>query len=272
MRAGLRALAALAALTAILIEGGGPARSVEVEDLYRAQAIVTGTEEPERTRGFRAAFVDLVVKLTGDARLSDGVRLRPLLDDPHRFVESFEYEDRMKGIPVHDEQGTRERPHFLRTRFKQAEVDAALKGLGLKIWPAERPLVAVWLGVRTAAGAYVLSAGGPEGYGQRLVIEETAARRGLPVRLPEAAGGKTAARFDDIAAGDVAKMTAASQGAGALLIGVLSAVPDGYWDMDWRLTDGSRSRAWSLERVSFDTALRNGFETAALVLSGNAPF
>ena len=190
-------------------------------------------EEPERTRGFRAGIVDAVIKLTGNSRLTGGDRLLQLLENPHRFIETFEYEDRMKGIPVHDEQGTRERPHYLRMRFKAPEMDAALKRLGLAKWPADRPMLGVWLGVRTAIGNYVLAATGPEGYGQRLVIVETAARRGLPVRLPGADGSATPVTFD-IAAGNVPKLRHESPAADALLSGVLSATPEGYWDIAWR--------------------------------------
>ncbi len=256
---------------ALLILCCATAQSAEVKDLYSAQAIVTGTVEPERTRGFRAGLADLVVKLTGDARLQDDPRLAPLLNNPRHFVEHFEYEDRMKGIPVHDEQGTRERPYYLRMWFKTPEVDAALKALGLRIWPADRPVLAVWLGVRTAAGRYVLRATGPDGYGQRLVILETAARRGLPVRLPPQDGAPDGVSVDDIAAANMPKIARASPGAGALLSGVLSVTPDGYWDIAWRLTRQDRFRAWTMHHVSFDTALKNGLQTAALVLSGNAP-
>ena len=62
----------LLALLGLLILHNAEARAAEVFDLYSAQAIVTGTEEPERTRGFRAGIVDAVIKLTGDSRLADG--------------------------------------------------------------------------------------------------------------------------------------------------------------------------------------------------------
>lgn len=259
------------ALLSLLILHSAGARAAEVFDLYSAQAIVTGTEEPERTRGLRAGIVDAVIKLTGDFRLAESDKLLQLLENPHRLVDSFEYEDRMKGIPVHDEQGTRERPHYLRMRFKAPEMDAALKRLRLAKWPADRPMLGVWLGVRTAIGSYVLAATGSEGYGQRLVIVETAARRGLPVRLPGADGSPTTVTFDDIAAGNVPKLRHESPAADALLSGVLSATPEGYWDIAWRLTWKNRSRVWTMRGVTFDTALKDGLQTAALVFSGKAP-
>lgn len=248
------------------------ARAAEVKGLYSAQTVVTGTVEPERTRGFRVGLTDVVVKLTGDPRLADGKRIAPLLEDPHALVAHFEYEDRMKGIPVHDEQGTRERPYYLRMRFKPKAIDAALAALGLTKWAADRPVLAVWLGVRTALQPYVLRADGPNGYGQRLVIRETASRRGLPVRLPPTgADAATAVTVDDIADANLEKLWQRSGDADALLAGVLSITADGYWDITWRLARQVGGRTWTLRRVSFDTALKDGLDTAVLVLSDNLP-
>jgi uncharacterized protein len=244
------------------------ARAAEESDLYRAQAIVTGTVDPERTRGFKAALQDVVVKLTGDARLESSRKLQPLLAVPHSLVERFDYEDRMKGIPVHDEQGTRERPHYLRVKFKKTATDAALEKLGLKKWPSDRPVLAVWLGVRTALAPYVLEDNGPNGYGQRAVLMETSARRGLPIALPTK--GQDAVRFDDIASNNIAKLKRASRRADAYLVGVLSITEAGYWNIDWQLFYQNRSRMWSLHDITFDTALKNGLQTAALIFSGNA--
>lgn len=240
-------------------------------DLYSAQTVVTGTVEPERTRGFRAGLADVIVKLTGDARLAGDARLQPLLEKPHRFVERFEYEDRMKGIPVHDEQGTRERPHYLRIRFKPAAMDAALAQLGLSKWLVPRPRLAIWLGVIEARDSFVLSASGPEGYGQRLVVAETAARRGIPVWLP---AKDTTITVDDVREGNAAKLRHAAPDADALLAGTLALVPGGYWDINWRFRSknptGDRTKRWTMRRVTFDTAIKGGLETAALILSGNA--
>jgi uncharacterized protein len=264
-------MARILLLFAVLVLGAEGVRAAEVQGLYNAQRVVTGTVEPERTRGFRIGLTDVIVKLTGDPRLADGKRIAPLLESPHGLVQQFEYEDRMKGIPVHDEQGTRERPHYLRMRFKPDAIDAAMAALGLTKWSGDRPVLAVWLGVRTALAPYVLRAEGPNGYGQRLVIRETAARRDLPVWLPPADAAAGSLTVDDIAAGDLPKLWRQSADAGALLSGVLSITPDGYWDMSWRLTWHDRTRVWALHRVSFDTALRDGLDTAVLVLSGNVP-
>jgi hypothetical protein len=243
--------------------------AVEVKTLYRAETIVTGVEEPERTRGFRAGLTDVIVKLTGDVRLAGSAVLKPLLEKPHPLVEAFEYEDRMKDIPVHDEQGTRDRPHFLRMKFKSEAMDGALKSLGLAKWSADRPMLAVWLGVRTAVGAYILTSEGGDGYGQRAVLTETAERRGVPILLPDA--GANAVTFDDIASETLHKLQDASPMADALLSGVLSITESGYWTMVWRLDWKGRTRTCRMEEVSFDTAIKDGLQTSALIFAGHKP-
>ncbi len=253
------------------IFAGLAAHAEEVKDLYNAQTVVTGTQEPERTRGFRVGLVDVVVKLTGDVRLADSDKLKPLLQDPHPLVEHFEYEDRMKGIPVHDEQGTRERPFYLRIRFKAPEMDKALADLGLRKWASDRPLLAVWLGVKTAVGDFILTKTGGDGYAQRIVLTETSQRRGLPVLLPDEEGGPSTVKFDDIAANNFPKIKNASAKADAWLCGVLSITESGYWDISWRLLWKGKSHDWAKRDVTFDVALKDGLQTSALILSGNAP-
>jgi len=238
-------------------------------DLYTAQTIVTGTGEPERTRGFRAGLEDVVVKLTGDARLASSPELAGLLRDPHRLIERFEYEDRMKGIPVHDEQGTRERPHFLRMRFKTEDIEAELARLRLAKWAEPRPLLAIWLAVRTAKDSYLLQNRGDRGYGQRAVIAEAALRRGIPVHLPPGAPAQqSAVTFADIAESRLDGAKEASSHCNAWLFGLLSVTAEGYWNIAWHLEWEGKQRTWNRAGVSFDTALKDGLETSALVLSG----
>ncbi len=255
-------------LLTVLIFISAKSHADPVSDLYRAETVVTGTVEPERTRGFRVGLTDVAVKLTGNARLAENGKLAPLLEDPHPLVEWFEYEDRMKNIPVHDEQGTRERPHFLRMRFNKAELDNGLAKLGLSQW-SDRPLLAVWLGVKTAARSAVVTASGNEAYGQRIVLTETSKRRGIPVLLPEGDGAGPAATFEDVAEDDIEKLRGASKEAGAWLSGVLSVTDSGYWDITWHFHWRGKAHSWTDRGVSFDVAIRDGLETAALILSGN---
>ncbi|MEM7729584.1 MAG: DUF2066 domain-containing protein [Pseudomonadota bacterium] len=255
----------LLASAAILVPLDLPAQPFS--DLYRAETIVTGNEEPERTRGLRIILADVVMKLTGDAGLAEDPKLEALLADPHALLADIEYEDRMKGIPTHDEQGTRERPHFLRARFDKAAMNAALTDLGLALWDRPRPTIEVRLDVRTPAAAYVVASEGPDGYGQRMALTDTAARRGLPIALPES---DTTVAFDEVAA--IVDDATPVQGLDTpTLHGVLDLSSDSaYWDVDWRMIAKGRDEAWSQDGVTFDKAIRTGLTGAASILSGEA--
>lgn len=238
-------------------------RAAKVADLYSAETIVTGTEEPERSRGFGVGLLQVVIKLTGLAALETDRRLVSILPTASRYVATFSYEDRMKDIPVHDEQGTRERPHFLRVHFDKAGIDQMLRKLGLPKWSNERPRLTVWLAIRTARGSYVLSADGDRGYGQREVFKSASKRRGVPILIPdrrqiEAAG----TGFNDIVANSIER-----SGSDEKLIGVLETGTDGYWDVRWHLTAQQIDDRWAETRVTFDTAIRGAIDRAAALLS-----
>jgi hypothetical protein len=238
-----------------------------VRDLYRAETVITGTEEPERSRGLREAFADLVVKLTGNASLKNDVRLVSLLQRAGDFVQEIEFEDRMRGIPVHDEQGTRERPHYLRVRFRPETVERALADHGIKVWPADRPLVAVWFKVDTASDEYLLEPDGAKGYGQREVFHETARRLGLPIALAPQRPERLPLTPADLAESDISRVREATTRGGALLVGSIVLTATGSWDAWWLLEwEGTRTR-WDLGAVTFDTAIKDGLQRTARILA-----
>jgi hypothetical protein len=263
----LRIAAGIAALASVF---SAPAVAVEGRGLYHAETLVTGTEQPERGRGFREGFKEVLTKLTGDARLGEGDTVRPFINRVEEFVEGYEYEDRMKGIPVHDEQGTRERPHFLRITYKREAVDRLLRDLGVAKWRSDRPRLAVWLGVKDAMHSYVLEASGDDGYGQRAVLNSASIRRGEPVVLPaKGANNETAVSYADIAAANLDRMRAASAryATDGVLYGTLTFDGQGYWNMDWSFQWNDVVRHWQLTGVTFDFALNVGLERAAGIFS-----
>ncbi len=181
---------------------------------------------------------------------------------------SFEYEDRMKGIPLHDEEGTRKRPHFLRVVFSKPAIDAELNKLRLREWGSARPLIGVWLDVRTAEEGYILPSGGPDGYGQSAVLVIPRSR-GIPMLSNDR--DENLLRFDDAPNIDFDKLNAVMPEADVLLAGTLSITTNGHWNMIWRLHTASSDKRWALKDVTFDKALKSGLTRSALALSGNDP-
>src|SRR5436190_19371081 len=105
-------LRAFVALLAIAFATAAHTAGAPVE-LYQAKPIVTGTGETNRKLGFALAFKDVLVKVSGDPRLLNDPRVEDLSKDAGSLVAGFHYRDRMEGIPIHDEQGSHDRPHDL---------------------------------------------------------------------------------------------------------------------------------------------------------------
>jgi len=109
--------------------------------MYQADAIVTGTDMRQRPWGFAQTLREVLVKSSGDPRLKDDPRTAQLAVHADRFVACFDYVDMMAAVPLHDDQGTSDRPHKLTVYFIPAEIDALLAQFGDKPWRGERPIV-----------------------------------------------------------------------------------------------------------------------------------
>lgn len=241
--------------------------------LYEARAVVTGQGEPNRRIGFALALENVLVKVSGDPRLIGDGRVAALAKDAGALVAGFGYRDRLEGVPVHDEQGTYDRPHDLTVSFDPAKIDAALRGLGRKPWMASRPRLAVFLGVSRYGTSYTLLRDGERDADMRFSLNAAAMQMGFETALPDAAGLDGAG----LDAGSLPeKSPAALSGAAKALGGELALVGSLVWSdaahgwiADWRLDAGGRPVHWQARGVSFDDAFRNGIRGAAQVLSGN---
>jgi hypothetical protein len=92
--------------------------------MYQADAIVTGTDMRQRPWGFAQTLREVLVKSSGDPRLKDDPRTAQFAVHADRFVACFDYVDMMAAVPLHDDQGTSDRPHKLSVYFILAKIDA----------------------------------------------------------------------------------------------------------------------------------------------------
>jgi uncharacterized protein len=260
-------------LPLLLLALPGKASGAGWDELYRTQTIVTGQREDTRAKGFATALEAVLVKVSGDPRLIGDPRVEALAGEAGASVESFRYRDRMEGMPVHDEQGTRDRPHDLFVSFDPGTIDAMLRSLGRERWPVPRPRVAVFLGVENGPTRYMLASDGKRGRDQREALAAAADALGLPLAMPsEAALAKAGLGLEDVAAADAAGLEAAAGKVGGevALAGSLVWSDQALgWVADWRLASGGRTFGWRITGVSFDDAFRNGMRSAAQILSGH---
>ncbi len=259
-------------IVALLLLGASRAGAASIDDLYRAQTIVTGQGEANRLAGFAPCLEDVLVKVSGDPRLIGDARLAAIERNAADLVASFRYHDRMSGIPFHDEQGSRDRPYDLIVRFDRDKVDAALRALGAVPWTADRPRVAVLVAMRPAAAEYVLASDARHGAGERESLAAAADKRGIPIVLPTQADLAGLGIADDKIPDDAATLEAAGRrlGVEVALSGALTWVEKELgWSADWLLAAPGGPHRWRVRGVSFDEAFRNAMGGTAQILSGH---
>jgi hypothetical protein len=268
-----RLCAAIAGLAAIAALGCGGARAGDVDDLYQAQTIVTGQGEESRGPGFAACLEQVLVKVSGDPRLSGDPGVAALAGRAGALVAEFQYRDRMAGIPVHDEQGTRDRPYDLTVGFDPAKIDAALRTLRREPWRGPRPRVVAFVGVGLGGTTYLLASDGRRGLDQREALMAAAARFGLPLALPDQAALAAAGlSYAGLPAVDLPSLDAAASTMGgdlALAGNLLWSEQALGWIANWRLAARGEGHHWQIRGVSFDDAFRRAMAGAAQILSGH---
>lgn len=247
--------------TARLAAGQGP------NDPYQATVIVTGTDMRSRPSGFAQAFRKVLVNVSGEPRLGDDPRVVASGARAGSVVASFSYVDRMAGRPVHDEQGTRDRPYNLTVRFVPARIDKALADLGERVWRGPRPVVVPVLTVRGLDGAsYRLSVENAAGAEQRAAFADMARDCAMAVRFP------TEADFAawGIGAAQSPSPPRAAGGDDALVAGRLEfeeSLPG--WVGAWRLRWQGEEYTWGIKGVNYDEAFRDLLRGVMRVASGH---
>lgn len=261
----------VAGLAGLLFLGVAPAAAEAASELYLAQTIVTGTGEANREIGFKDCLDKVLVKVSGDQRLTQKSEMLALRNKAADFVQSFRYRDRLEGVPIHDEQGTHDRPHDLTCLYKATVVDKLLAQLGSKPWQGERPLIAVFITAEQGAQHFVLTADEDRGQSMRESFANATAPLSVYVSFPKA---DQLAGLDDKAlrTADMAKLDQLARQAGAdraLAGSIVWNDKELGWIADWRLAEHGKTYQWQVRGVSFDEAFRVAVKGAAQILSGN---
>lgn len=253
--------------------GGACAQSDSLDDIYTTRAVVTGTDERNRPLGFELCFEDVLVKVSGDSGIVRDSRFEAFAANAGQYISKFSYRDRLEGKPVHDEQGTHDRPHFLTCQFDPQKIDGVLKTLGRKPWLGPRPPLVMLITVRGRMHSGILSSDGAFDPDMREALANAARRYGLTVNLPSIATLQSNQITLDTAAvtpGDRLLRITRSSGSELPLVGSLRWSDAALgWVATWKLEASGRRYQWSVSGVNYDEAFRNAVRGAARVLSGS---
>jgi len=242
-------------------------------NLYQTKAIVTGQREETRLPVLGQCLKDVLKKVSGDPNIDRDSRVEAFAEQAQVYVKGFGYRDRMEGIPIHDEQGTRDRPYDLTVDFHPEKIDEILLALGQKPWTARRPTIVVILAVEYEARSYLLTGDADEGFDQRESFMSAAWLTGMPLVLPSSTtlndAGMTSEKLPTAKLADLKKIARASDG-GIVLVGSI-AWNKGMlgWKGDWQLQSTDGPHHWQIRNVNFDAAFRSAMRGAAQVLSGH---
>jgi len=249
------------------------AQSGSVDDVYTTRAVVTGKDERNRPLGFRLCFEDVLVKVSGDASIVSDRRFDNLASSAGQYVSTFSYRDRLEGKPVHDEQGTYDRPHFLICHFDPQKIGSVLKALGRKPWLGHRPRLVMLITVHGRTNSGILSADGAFDPDMREALANAARRYGLTVSLPSVAtlqSNQISVDTATITSGDRLLRVAEMSDSELPLVGDLRWSDAALgWVATWNLEASGRRYRWSVRGVNYDEAFRNAVRGAARVLSGS---
>jgi uncharacterized protein len=258
---------------AVALTWGGGAMAAAPDDLYRAQAIVTGQGEANRLIGFGACLEDVLIKVSGAQKLAGSGRLAAYRANAKNLVRAFDYHDQMSGKPKHDEQGTRDRPYDLIVDFDAGKINHTLSALGLKPWLSHRPVLAMFVEMEQGSREFVITADAEQSALQRDSLQAAAAKRGMAIVLPGTAAlakaGIKGAELGTMPASALGHVVAELGGEVALIGRLVWDDSELGWATRWRLDWHGRTHEWQVRGTTFDEAFRRGIGGAAQVLSGN---
>jgi hypothetical protein len=240
------------------------------EELYQSVAIVSGQDENNRQPGFRDCLDGVLVRVSGDPRLPKLPKAEGLRQRAGDFVAAFSYRDRLAGIPIHDEQGTYDRPHNLTCRYRVEVVDQLLSELGSRPWLADRPKLTIFLDVERGAQTYNVVLDNDRDQAMREAFSMSAAPLAFRVDFPtsrqasELLKKSERLRLGDLRPGEI-PLNARTPVFGHLRW----SDKDLGWVATWQFQTRSSAIRWTARGVNFDEAFRVAVRGVAQILSGN---
>jgi len=181
----------------------------------------------------------------------------------------------MAGVPVRAEQGTRDRPYDLTLQFNPAKIDDLLRKLDRKPWSGARPPIAVFISFDHNR-RYTVTSDDPSSLGPREALANASERAGLDTAIPMSYQVRES--FADTVPLNAPPETRAKLAAALTSSAAEHPVLTGHavwddnklgWRTTWQLDARGKTIRWTVDRVTYDEAFRNGLIGAAQILSGH---
>jgi hypothetical protein len=260
----------LLCLISALCTSNSAALADSQDSLYQAVTVVTGQGAKNRQAGFKRCLDKVLVRVSGDQRLLKLPEMPELRARAGDFVRSYSYRDRLEGVPIHDEQGTYDRPHNLTCRYQPEIIDRLLMQLGSRPWLSARPKLMVFLDVQRGTQAYDVVADNDRDKAMREAFDAAATPLALMVDFPtHAQAAELLAKSKRDRIGELEPKDVPSSNSVAVIGRLVWSDKDLGWVATWRIQSHGKPVQWTVRGVNFDEAFRVAVKGVAQILSGN---
>lgn len=231
--------------------------AAELADLYQSQLTVANQDEQERQRVSPDILRQVLLKVVGDRTVLDAADLTPILSGVGSLIQQTQYRrlTEMAGDLTQPEQLA------LLLTFNESGVNQALTNNGLPIWSKSRPDVMVWLAIDDGQTRRILAAD-DDNTTYTKTLEQTAARRGLPILLPIMdLQDQNQISVDELWAGISAPIEQASQryGAKIILLARVTVLTNDVVQIGWQSIINGASEQWQ-SKGEISATLQSGID------------
>jgi hypothetical protein len=219
--------------------------AVQVSSLYQAEILVASQTEDQKQQAVADGFLQVLIKLTGDAQIGNNPVIRLALRKADYYVQEYTY-----LAPAADAS-----EYQIKIRYESDDINRLLKKAGVAYWGENRPLLLVWLSIEDGSGNAEIVASEAPG-NEYSTLKQQGRNYGVPLIFPMM-------DMDDmnkVSVNDVNSMTvsilsdaAKRYSPDALLIGNISKTTAAGVQGKWRLVLADNSWSWVInEKTTAD--------------------
>ena len=257
----------------LLIMAISPVSSINadiVRHLYEAEVPVEGQGREERSYVVRQALKEVLVRISGRTEASVLAEDEILVPRPTLFIQQFRYR-KFKADEVIPEAPDGAKPYTqkLWLRFTEKTIAKLLRAQGYPVWGKTRPATLVWLVVDDQKQRILVGNSTP--HISRTYVEQEAARKGLPLRLPLLdLADQSRVQVTDVWGNfeDAILSASARYQTEAILVGRTYLSFAKTWNTRWSLYLGGQRQDWEVSNSdTLNAAVNEGLSKTGEVLS-----
>ena len=241
-----------------------------VRHLYEAEVPVEGQGREERNLVTRDALKEILVRISGRTDAGALAEDAALVPRPTLFIQQFRYR-KFKSDEVIPEalEGAKPYTQKLWLRFTEKAIAKLLRAQGYPVWGKTRPSTLVWLVMDDQKQRILIGNSTP--HISRTYVEQEAARKGLPLRLPLLdLADQSKVQVTDVWGNfeDAILTASARYQTEAILVGRTYLSFAKTWNTRWSLYLGGQRQDWEVSNSdSLNAAVSEGLSKTGETLS-----